>query len=168
MRSRQRRESWMGEWNRNHSAYCHGRCCQGARAPKALVDPSSSRPLPSCPAPSCRLTSHQRHRVDAVQQALLSFTSVPVTDQLVMYNGSRLDPSRTLGSYGLPVVRTACMGGLCSATFSSPAWAGSCNVPALTGMVDDVACCMLVACDLHGSQHVCMVRPGPCHTSLII
>lgn len=44
-------------------------------------------------------------RVDAVQQALLSFTGIPLADQLVMFNGARLDPARTLGSYGLPVVR---------------------------------------------------------------
>lgn len=44
-------------------------------------------------------------RVDAVQQALLSFTGIPLAEQLVMFNGARLDPARTLGSYGLPVVR---------------------------------------------------------------
>ena len=44
------------------------------------------------------------YRVDAVQQALLSFTGIAISDQIIMLNGARLDPSRSLGAYGLPVV----------------------------------------------------------------
>jgi hypothetical protein len=43
-------------------------------------------------------------RVDAVQQALVSFTGVPVVDQILMCNGARLDPAKPLAAYKLPVV----------------------------------------------------------------
>ncbi|GFR46208.1 hypothetical protein Agub_g7746 [Astrephomene gubernaculifera] len=42
-------------------------------------------------------------RVDAVQHALVSFTGIPVADQIAMYQGARLDPTKPLGAYGLPV-----------------------------------------------------------------
>lgn len=42
-------------------------------------------------------------RVDAVQQALVSFTGIPVVDQIVMCHGSRLDPKKALAAYRLPV-----------------------------------------------------------------
>lgn len=44
------------------------------------------------------------NRVDVVQQALVSFTNVPVADQIVMFKGARLDPNRQLAAYKLPVV----------------------------------------------------------------
>lgn len=43
-------------------------------------------------------------RVDTVQQALVSFTGIPICDQIIMCHGARLDPARTLAQYGLPVV----------------------------------------------------------------
>ncbi|GLC36258.1 hypothetical protein PLESTB_000603400 [Pleodorina starrii] len=42
-------------------------------------------------------------RVDAVQHALVSFTGIPVADQIAMYQGARLDPAKLLGAYRLPV-----------------------------------------------------------------
>ena len=42
-----------------------------------------------------------------MQGALLSFTGIPLLDQIIMYNGARLEPTRTLGAYGLPVVSPA-------------------------------------------------------------
>lgn len=44
-------------------------------------------------------------RVDAVQHALVAFTGLPVQEQIVMHNGARLDPAKTLAAYRLPVVR---------------------------------------------------------------
>lgn len=41
-----------------------------------------------------------------MQQALVGFTNVPVSDQIVMFGGARLDPTKTLASYKLPVVST--------------------------------------------------------------
>ena len=46
-------------------------------------------------------------RVDAVQHALVSFTGVPVGDQILMCHGARLDPAKPLSAYKLPVVRAA-------------------------------------------------------------
>lgn len=43
-------------------------------------------------------------RVDAVQQALVAFTSIAVSDQIVMCHGARLDPAKPLSAYKLPVV----------------------------------------------------------------
>ncbi len=39
-----------------------------------------------------------------MQHALVSFTGISVVDQIVMYQGARLDPAKTLGAYRLPVV----------------------------------------------------------------
>lgn len=36
-------------------------------------------------------------------QALASFASIPFQDQILMFQGARLDPSRTLAAYRLPV-----------------------------------------------------------------
>ncbi|KIY92250.1 hypothetical protein MNEG_15712 [Monoraphidium neglectum] len=44
-------------------------------------------------------------RVDAVQQALVSFTGVAVGDQILMCHGARLDPAKPLSAYKLPVRR---------------------------------------------------------------
>ena len=44
-------------------------------------------------------------RVDAVQHALVSFTGVPVGEQILMCHGARLDPAKPLSAYKLPVVR---------------------------------------------------------------
>ncbi|GBF99515.1 hypothetical protein Rsub_11949 [Raphidocelis subcapitata] len=41
-------------------------------------------------------------RVDAVQQALVSFTGVPAGDQILMAHGARLDPAKPLSAYKLP------------------------------------------------------------------
>jgi hypothetical protein len=43
-------------------------------------------------------------RVDAVQQALVAFTNIAVSDQIVMCHGARLDPAKPLSAYKLPVV----------------------------------------------------------------
>ncbi len=50
----------------------------------------------NCVADACR--------VDTVQQALVSFTGIPICDQIIMCHGARLDPTKTLAQYGLPVV----------------------------------------------------------------
>ncbi|KXZ49649.1 hypothetical protein GPECTOR_20g506 [Gonium pectorale] len=42
-------------------------------------------------------------RVDAVQHALVQFTGIPVADQIAMYQGARLDATKLLGAYRLPV-----------------------------------------------------------------
>jgi hypothetical protein len=39
-----------------------------------------------------------------VQQALVAFTSIAVSDQIVMCHGARLDPAKPLSAYKLPVV----------------------------------------------------------------
>ena len=39
-----------------------------------------------------------------MQQALATFTGVQVPDQIAMWGGARLDPSRQLGAYKLPLV----------------------------------------------------------------
>lgn len=39
-----------------------------------------------------------------MQHALVSFTGVPVADQIAMYQGARLDPNKPLAAYGLPKV----------------------------------------------------------------
>ena len=44
-------------------------------------------------------------RVELMQQALVTFTGVAVQDQIVMVNGTKLDPAKELGAYQLPVVR---------------------------------------------------------------
>ncbi|KAI8470000.1 MAG: hypothetical protein J3K34DRAFT_521683 [Monoraphidium minutum] len=46
-------------------------------------------------------------RVDAVQQALVSFTGVAVADQILMCRGARLDPAKPLAAYKLPVANPA-------------------------------------------------------------
>ncbi|WIA42046.1 hypothetical protein OEZ86_009334 [Tetradesmus obliquus] len=46
-------------------------------------------------------------RVDAVQQALVAFTSIAVSDQIVMCHGARLDPAKPLSAYKLPVADPA-------------------------------------------------------------
>ena len=43
-------------------------------------------------------------RVEAVQQALVSFTGIGVAEQIAIYHGARLDPSKSLKAYGLPKV----------------------------------------------------------------
>jgi hypothetical protein len=55
-----------------------------------------ARMLPGCVLETCR--------VDAVQQALVAFTSIAVSDQIVMCHGARLDPAKPLSAYKLPVV----------------------------------------------------------------
>jgi hypothetical protein len=57
---------------------------------------------------------HQYHlhstlppRVDAVQHALVSFTGVSAGEQILMCHGARLDPSKPLSAYKLPVVMRA-------------------------------------------------------------
>lgn len=45
--------------------------------------------------------------VDAVAHALVSFTGVPVGDQILMCRGARLDPAKPLSAYKLPLVRRA-------------------------------------------------------------
>ena len=42
--------------------------------------------------------------MEAVQQALVALTGVPLADQIVMCEGARLDPRKPLSTYGLPVV----------------------------------------------------------------
>ncbi|MEW5306673.1 MAG: hypothetical protein WDW36_009123 [Sanguina aurantia] len=42
-------------------------------------------------------------RVEAVQQALVLFTGLALPEQIVMFNGARLDPSRQMYHYKLPV-----------------------------------------------------------------
>lgn len=44
-------------------------------------------------------------RVDSVQQALVSFTGIQMPEQIVMYQGARLDPAKALQAYHLPKVR---------------------------------------------------------------
>ena len=44
-------------------------------------------------------------RVDAVQLALSSLTSIPPQEQILLLNGNPLDPSKPLGAYQLPTVR---------------------------------------------------------------
>jgi hypothetical protein len=43
-------------------------------------------------------------RVEALQGALAAYTGVPPSDQILMCDGTALDPSRTLSAYKLPVV----------------------------------------------------------------
>ncbi len=43
-------------------------------------------------------------RVEAVQQALVELTGIPVEDQVVICDGARLDPARSLAAYKLPAV----------------------------------------------------------------
>lgn len=43
-------------------------------------------------------------RVDAVQQALSSLTSIPEKEQILLLHGNPLDPNKTLGAYKLPTV----------------------------------------------------------------
>lgn len=43
-------------------------------------------------------------RVDAVQQALSSLTSIPEKEQILLLHGNPLDPNKTLGAYKLPAV----------------------------------------------------------------
>lgn len=43
-------------------------------------------------------------RVEAVQQALVSFTGIEVEEQIAIYAGAKLDPSKSLKAYGLPKV----------------------------------------------------------------
>lgn len=42
-------------------------------------------------------------RVEAVQQALVTFTGIPIPDQILMLAGSKLDAARTLSAYRLPM-----------------------------------------------------------------
>lgn len=42
-----------------------------------------------------------------MQQALVALTGLSLADQIVMCEGSRLDPHKTLAAYGLPVVGEA-------------------------------------------------------------
>ena len=42
-----------------------------------------------------------------MQAALQSFTQVPLSEQILMYNGSKLSSARTLASYKLPAVRSS-------------------------------------------------------------
>lgn len=58
---------------------------------------------------------HLERRVDAVQQALVSFTGIPIADQIVMCNGARLDPAKALAAYKLPLVRAPPSGPVCHA-----------------------------------------------------
>lgn len=53
-----------------------------------------------------QLDVHPSTRVDAVQQALVAFTGVQVSDQIVMCEGARLDPNKTLAAYSLPLADT--------------------------------------------------------------
>lgn len=41
--------------------------------------------------------------MEAVQQALVAFTDVPVADQILMCSGARLDPCKPLSAYKLPL-----------------------------------------------------------------
>ncbi|GAX81462.1 hypothetical protein CEUSTIGMA_g8891.t1 [Chlamydomonas eustigma] len=68
------------------------------------VNPSSLLVLVASTGKQILLDVHSGVRVEAVQHALLMFTGTLVHDQIIMFNGSRLESSRTLGSYGLPVV----------------------------------------------------------------
>ena len=43
-------------------------------------------------------------RVDAVQQALSTLTSIPEKEQILLLHGNPLDPNKTLGAYKLPAV----------------------------------------------------------------
>ncbi len=43
-------------------------------------------------------------RVDAVQLALSSLTSIPPQEQILLLNGNPLDPGKPLGAYQLPTV----------------------------------------------------------------
>lgn len=44
-------------------------------------------------------------RVDAVQLALSSLTTIPPQEQILLLNGNPLDPNKSLGVYQLPLVR---------------------------------------------------------------
>ncbi len=48
------------------------------------------------------------HRVDAVQQML--GTHVPVDQQILMYEGRRLEPQHVLSVYGLPAAAAVVRG----------------------------------------------------------
>eukprot|EP00798_Chlamydomonas_sp_ICE-L_P003243 gene3243-13265_t len=49
------------------------------------------------------LTVNAQTRVDSLLKALQNLTGTPVSLQLAMHRGSRLDPSKALGYYKLPV-----------------------------------------------------------------
>ncbi|KAK9820447.1 hypothetical protein WJX72_010464 [[Myrmecia] bisecta] len=48
------------------------------------------------------LAVQSSYRVDAVQQALAAHTGIPVSEQIVMCNGTPLDPTKPLAAYNLP------------------------------------------------------------------
>ena len=77
----------------------------GPRADLPARPPATSAP----PILARRPCAHSRHilvrRVEAVQQALVALTGVPLGDQVVICEGVRLDPHKPLSVYGLPVVR---------------------------------------------------------------
>lgn len=57
------------------------------------------------PTPPTLRSSNLARSVDAVLAALVSFTGVPIGDQILMCHGARLDPAKPLSAYKLPVVR---------------------------------------------------------------
>lgn len=65
--------------------------------------------------------------VDAVQEALVAFTNVPVADQILMCHGARLDPAKPLSAYKLPLVRCVALRA-CARAASGLALSGCCPV----------------------------------------
>jgi hypothetical protein len=94
-------------------ADCNGKPCSLLK-PYAQPSPAMHIPYVAYPLhiPSCLLSSHLLHaqsfcfvcRVDAVQLALSSLTSIPPQEQILLLNGNPLDPGKPLGAYQLPTV----------------------------------------------------------------
>ena len=94
-------------------ADCNGKPCS-LLTPYAQRTPAMHIPYAAYPLhiPSCLLSSQLLHaqslcfvcRVDAVQLALSSLTSIPPQEQILLLNGNPLDPGKPLGAYQLPMV----------------------------------------------------------------
>ena len=94
-------------------ADCNGKFCSLLK-PYAQRTPAMYIPYDAYPLhiTSCLLWSQLLRaqsfcficRVDAVQLALSSLTSIPPQEQILLLNGNPLDPGKSLGAYQLPTV----------------------------------------------------------------